>query len=319
MAKDDDHRIDEEALVWIARETSGEFTQRDRERLRTWLVQSDRHLRAYAEARALWQDLEGLRGRPVVSDLLLSLDQAQAARGHRRRRQVVAMSLAASVLLSLLVLGLYPVHWWRADHTTTAGERRSISLPDGSTVHLNSQSALAVDYTQSERRIELLAGEAEFEVSPDRRPFVVEAGPARIQALGADFLVRIETEAITVSVIENTVQVQHSDSYAARTVSAGRKLRCDGHRLGAIEAADPRRLTAWRRGKLIFESAPLAEVIAEINRHRPGRVVLMSPQLGSHRVSGVFAIDKIDSVLARIEETLPVRSFDLAGRYVVLY
>lgn len=130
---------------------------------------------------------------------------------------------------------------------------------------------------------------------------------------------RIEAESITVSVIENTVEVQHSDFAAARTVSARRKLRCDEHQLGAIEAADPRRLTAWRRGKLIFESTPLDEVIAEINRHRPGRVVLMSPQLGRHRVSGVFAIDKIDIVLARIGETLPVRSFDLAGRYVVLY
>lgn len=185
MSKDDDDRLDEEALAWIARETSGEFTDRERVSLRTWLAQSDRHLRAYAEARALWQDMEGLRGRPVVSDLLLSLDQAQAARGHRRRRPVVAMSLAASVLLSLLLLGLHPVLW--ADHATSAGERRSVSLPDGSTVHLNSQSALSLDYTETERGIELIEGEAEFEVSPDPRPFVVEAGPARIQALGTDF------------------------------------------------------------------------------------------------------------------------------------
>ncbi|MGH4001375.1 MAG: FecR family protein [Pseudonocardiaceae bacterium] len=170
------------------------------------------------------------------------------------------------------------------------------------------------------RRIELLAGEAEFVVRADaRRPFVVEAGAVRIETLGTDFLVRRDAEGTTVAVVESAVQVHHARGDGAETVRAGEQIRCDDRRLGAVRPADLARSTAWRRGKLVFESTPLAEVVAEINRHRPGHVALMSSELRTHRVSGVFAIDRIDTVLAVISETLPVRSQSVAGRYVVLY
>lgn len=74
--------------------------------------------------------------------------------------------------------------------------------------------------------------------------------------------------------------------------------------------------TAWQRGKLIFEATPLSVVIDEINRYRPGRVVLLNETLSRHPVSGVFDLHRLDAALSTIEQTLPVTTYRLFDRFV---
>jgi len=211
---------------------------------------------------------------------------------------------------------------WNADYQTATGEQQTVTLSDGSSVYLNAASALNQNYSPGQRRIEMLAGEAEFKVSKDKsRPFIVVADNQEIKALGTDFVVKITSQGIKVSVVESAVQVsQHGQSGVAPVpVHTGEQVYIPaGQRPDPIAAMNISHASPWRSNRLIFESEPLAQVVEDINRYRPGHVFL-SPSLGELRVSGVFSIQEIDNLLGVIGKTLPVKSVALAGSYVVLY
>lgn len=212
---------------------------------------------------------------------------------------------------------------WNADYQTAIGEQQTVTLADGSSVYLNAASALNQSYSREQRRIELLAGEAEFKVSKDKgRVFIVVADNQEIKALGTDFVVKVTGQGIKVSVVESAVQVSQpgQSSIEPVTVNTGEQVNIPaGQRPDPIAAINITHASPWRSNRLIFESEPLAQVVEDINRYRPGHVFLSHPSLGNLKVSGVFSIQEIDSLLGVIGKTLPVKSVALGKRYVVLY
>jgi len=231
------------------------------------------------------------------------------------------LAACAALLSALAVIPQLP--FWLADYSTGSGEIRAIALEDGSTVHLNTASAVSVDYTQANRSIRLLAGEAEFVVQKNpARPFVVTAGDETVRALGTAFIVRREAGTVTVTQVENRVEITAAQSDPGRKVvlHPGERLqRRSGQPLPEAYAVNAGKAEAWRRGKLIFESAPLDEVIAEINRYRPGAVLLMGRKNAKLPVSGVFDLYQLDRMLAVIEQTLPVKALRVGGGVVLVY
>jgi len=312
--------IEEHAYQWLARMTSGAASAEDRLALGQWLEEDALHRQAYDEAVELWQQLGQLAGRPLPR-LADAGRQPRPLSGRPRRVGRRVLMACAALLSALAVIPRLP--FWLADYTTGNGEIRAIALEDGSTIHLNTASAVSVDYTQSERSIRLLAGEAEFVVqkNPDR-PFVVIAGDESVRALGTAFIVRREAGLVTVTQIENRVEITAAQSDPGRKVilHPGEGLRRrSGQPLPASFAVDAGKAEAWRRGKLIFESAPLDEVIAEINRYRPGAVLLMGRKNAELPVSGVFDLHQLNRVLAVIEQTLPVKALRVGGGVVLVY
>ncbi|WP_241653246.1 FecR family protein [Pseudomonas alkylphenolica] len=261
--------LSDDALDWQVLLHSGNASEADRARYQRWCQLSPAHAEAAREAQALWGDLGHTQ---AAAELKTAAP--------RRRRWGTAM--AASLVLALVGYG----GWQQApallaDYHTSVGQQQRITLADGSQVLLNSGSALSVDFSNDQRRVMLKAGEALFEPASDSRPFVVEAGNETLQGSGAVFSVR-------------------RDGSSNRVVVAQGEARV-GERVLPV-TADARALTAWQRGKLIFNGKPLREVLAELERYQHGRIVLSDPQLAAMQVSGVFDLDDPHGLLRTLEQ-----------------
>ncbi len=335
--------LEDEALAWLMRSTSGGFSVSDGRLLEQWLAQSDAHRRAYAEAKRLWQGLGELQESPVIAARMAQAPNSGKAQEQTPHDAIAAekpitpkpyrivqarrLSFAVAACLAMLAVFINPdpesLSRWLAEHHTATGEQRTLVLADGSTVYLNSASAVDTDYSPEQRRVELIAGEAEFVVAKDKaRPFIVVADGQQIKALGTDFIVKKQGEVISVTVVESAVQVSQPASFDIEPVVLHPGERVDavyGKQPGKAKTVNAGRARAWRENRLVFEGETLDNVVAEINRYRPGHVFLSDRTLASYRVSGVFHIDRIDKVLAVIDQTLPVKSISLGRRFVLLY
>lgn len=330
-------QIEDEALAWLMRTTSGNITAQQQQGLADWLNQSDAHRSAFEDAQNLWQGLGELRERPLIGKNRIkptngvitpeknAAQQQNSYAHHKALSPRMTFAAAACLALFAVLFNAVPNTWrlWQAEYHTAVGEQQTIILSDGSTVYLNSGSALDPDYSPEQRRIHLLAGEAEFVVSKDKnRPFIVVADGQEIKALGTDFLVRKQDQGIGVTVVESSVQVSQPELSAIAPVvlHPGEHLFSKtGQQPDPITTVDSDNARSWRFNRLIFESESLDKVIAEINRYRSGHVFLGRPSLANYRVSGVFNINELDTLLTVINKTLPVKSFALSERYVVLY
>lgn len=329
---DEQEQLEQEAVAWVVRLTSGDATNSDRRAVESWRHLSPAHDQAFQKVERLWI---GIGVEPLKNQLLaaeewatlgsttvgvLSAEKTMNQQGGRRpwiRWGAVAASLGALAVTLTLTSGVFPLLW--TDARTGTGEQLSIPLNDGSQIFLNTQAAVSVRYSETTRQIDLLAGEAAFRVAKDAaRPFVVQAQDGQVRAVGTEFLVRRTTEAVVVTVTEGVVDVSAPGAHAGSPtrVHAGQRVWYSSNGVSQIEPVDIPTVTAWQRGKLIFEAAPLTTVLEEINRYRPGRVVLLNETLAYHRVSGVFELDRLDTAVTTIEQTLPVTTIRLTNRLV---
>nr|WP_314482484.1 sigma-70 family RNA polymerase sigma factor [uncultured Pseudomonas sp.] len=252
-----------------------------RERLQI-LDQALLQLPPKARQALLLNRVEGLTQKQVaqrlgVSESMVAKYIGQALRHCRGwlHRAGVAASLA-------LLLGGWTA-WqqapaWFSDYHTSVGERRLLTLPDGTRVTLNSASAVKVAFNAHERRVVVVAGEALFETSADTRPFVVQTAGQPVSGTGARFSVRRDGHAVL-------------GQGAARQGTEPLSVALD---------ADAQ--MAWQRGKLIFNGKPLGQVLAELERYRHGRIVLSDQQLATLQVSGVFDLDDPQAMLRTLEQ-----------------
>ncbi|WP_168220430.1 FecR family protein [Azospirillum thermophilum] len=312
----------EEAARRLVRLHSDAVTDAERRDTEAWLAARPENRKAFDSLRAVWSALDLLPGSGAAA-------AAVPLPGHRfpgRRlsgRLAPPALLAAGLALAAL-FGPATLDRLRSDHSTVAGERRTVTLADGSQVQLNTDSAIAVDFSGRNRRVTLRRGEAFFTVTPDRsRPFEVVAMGAVTRVVGTRFAVRRMDEVTRVAVEEGTVEVR---------CPAGIATPEDGLRLTAGEAARYRsdacptreagvnvaRATAWRDGRVVFDDRSLREVVDELNRYRPGPILLLAPDLAQRRVTGVFDIGDPDRALSAIEQVLPVRVRRVAGYLAIV-
>lgn len=324
-----------EAQAWLRRLTSGAATQRDLEGFRRWQQASDANAQAFAEARRLWKALD-----PAIGQMLAQQPQLRAAHRPAAPRSVLprraflgaAMSAAGVAGVAAAVyppLGLWPsVSEWNADFRTATGEQRAVVLADGVDLVLNTQTSVQRQ-TRDGRTvgIDLIAGEAAVDLSavaggapgttpgttsgvtpgPAGAPFHVVAGAGRIDARAGRFEVRYLDGSACVTCIEGKLSVAHA--MGSRVLQAHQQVVYDAASIGGAADVAPADASAWRTGVLVFRQTPLSRVVAEINRYRPGRVVLLARGLADRAVSGRFAIAALDTVLVQIQ-----RSYDLDAR-----
>lgn len=304
---------------WFARRTCGLMTSEDEARLAVWLAADPLHERAFRRA-------------AVVYDALGAAFPAEAgARRSRRgrgagkrptRRQGIALgaSLAVATVLGVVVLDLPPR--LATDAATGVGEHRLVALADGSTVLLNTDSAIAIDYG-AQRKIRLLRGEAAFTVAPDpARPFRVETSGGSAVALGTRFIVHRIGDGARVTVTEHVVRVARPvhgrpgavDVDEGHAVTYGRKGVSSPTAVAVEDEA------AWTRGRLRFVDRPLGEVVTELNRYHKGRIVLLGGDVKTLKVSGVFDVDDPAGAVEVVRASLGLRARRLVGdRWIVLH
>ncbi|MDR3493347.1 MAG: FecR domain-containing protein [Ancalomicrobiaceae bacterium] len=310
-------RLDREAHAWVTLLVSGEANVRDAEAVRQWREQSPAHEAAYAAAIGRWRDfgLVGPKVRaradlPVWTPPLIS------------RRAVLggAGALVASVVGYAFVrppLELWPsLSELTADYRTATGEQRSIVLAGDISVRMNSQTSIAVPSSGGDGdHVRLIAGEAAFDRT-SQRTLEVLAGDGRTIAHQARFDVRNVGSTVCVTCFDGDLRVEIAEQVA--TVGTNRQVSYDARGLQPAVAVDPGEAKAWQDGFLIFHLTPLTDVIAEINRYRPGKVILMNPSLGRNPVNGRFSIRRIDEVLTWIEYAFDAKPHALPGGILLL-
>jgi transmembrane sensor len=328
---DKDIRLDldpvkDEALQWVERLTSGRATPSDAEALQRWRRQSTAHAAAFTEASKLWKNI-GSAGRNLRLRGEASAELASASRSMGRRAFLTggATALAATAAYGIVrpPLGLWP-SWEEltADYRTATGEQRELTLNDSVMVRLNTKTSLSVQSADgSVGQIRLVAGEASFTaMKQSANPLVVLAADGRTIAQGARFDVRhldgSAGRSVCITCIEGNVRVEQHDDSAV--IGSGQQLRYDGYKLGPTTAVDPTIVTAWQHGVLIFRATPLVEVVEEINRYRPGKVVVVNEALGRSPVSGRFRIDHMEEIFDRLEKGFGAKFRTLPAGIVLL-
>lgn len=314
--------IDEQAVAWFVRLRSDTLPEEDRRAFESWRRQSPAHALAFDEVRRLWNDPSLKAAAASAAAVEAVLPQARRRTSARTRRlwQWVAVA-TTSVLVIVAVYQLDIAVRLKADHRTATGEQLQVELPDRSTATLNTKSAIAVSFEGMARTVRLLDGEAFFQVEPDRdRPFLVEGQQVVSRAVGTKFLVRRQSNEIRVTVIEGIVEVASTEGgWEPLQLTAGRQTAVDSHMLGPVREVDVQAVTAWLRGRLVFENVRLAEVIDEIRRYYRGVIVIWGPTIGDIRVSGSYTLADPDEILTTLAQTLPIHMTRLGSRVVAFF
>lgn len=298
------------AVAWWIDLQSEDADEALRRHWQRWLARDEMHRRAWARLEAVGARLngrvhEGLAGVPGAS-ALVQVALAEAAPSRRR-------ALGAALLAVLAGGAAWELHddpavqARLADLGTGVGERRRLVLADGTRLALNSGSAVDLRYGAAERRLVLRRGEILVETARDaaRRPFVVQTGAGELRPLGTRFRVRDHGDEFELAVYEGAVEVRPATG-AARVLAAGEQARFDAAGVGPRQAADAD-AAAWVDGMLVASGLRLDEFLAELGRHRRGRLDC-APEVAALRVSGSYPLADVERVLATLPAVLPVRA-----------
>lgn len=329
-AEQDEEAIHAQAAEWIVMLSADDAEERMRAQadFSAWKAASPRHAAAAKQMENVLQQLQMVRQQNGDSarPARVALDAALQP----KRRIGRSMHQVASVLLLLCCTAYFFAKVWLpayplADLSTGKGEWRTSSLPDGSRITLNSDSAINVHYTPTQRRVELVHGEILADVAKDaNRPFVVETRNGTVRARGTRFVVKLEEDASWLSMLESSVEVRtrqqiKSESGTGTAFSAGDRVRFDAERLGPVTHIDVRSVSeAWARHQLVATNQTLGDVIRELARHRPGHIYYDAKALDGIRISAVLPLDDTDNALQLLCNNFPELRVRTLTRYLVL-
>ena len=337
----DSRRIEHAAAEWLARRDRDDWSARDERAFEDWLEASTRHRVEFLRVQAAWREAgrlqalaAGLPGGTVpprgawTIGALVPATYVRAARGTqpaRRWRYALAAGFALVATGSALWFGWQLGGRSEADYASMLGQVQAVTLADGSNVVLSSNSRLHVRMTRGERDVELLEGEAYFDVAHDAgRPFVVSSGGRRATAVGTRFSVRSDAQDVRVVVTEGKVRFDAPPGADGRATpvsllpagsvaTAGR----NGVFVRSLPVAEAERYLEWRSGFLTFDDTSLANAAAEFNRFNTRKLELADAAIGDLRVGGNFRWANVDSFVKLLEMGFPVRAERLPDRTVL--
>lgn len=316
----------ETAARWFSQARNPDFGPEQQQALATWLAEKPEHRAEYAALERIWE-AAGALDPARLRRLATSGDQegpgiSAPAAGKPVRARAALCAATAAIAVGAAWFGWhlhgqpgqFPANpashvIGQTEYRTATGERRTVMLLDGSRIELNTRTHLVVRMAaQGERDVDLLDGEAMFDVAHDAsRPFVIRAGSGKVTVTGTRFDVHRTPSRTQVIVESGSVIVQGSDGKPPARLSAGLGTSVDSR--GAVAATatvDLAAALAWRTGKLVFNDAPLVSVAAEVSRYRRQPVRIADEATGAIRMSSVFSADDTDGLLAALPRMLPV-------------
>lgn len=296
--------VEREASEWIARLDADDVSAEDRARFAVWRHSHPLHARAYEELLGTWRELT--QAAPATHAVAATAPIQRTSAWYRTQRWP-RIALAMSGMVAAVLLGFYLHSLTMAARFETApGERATLSLPDGSSLQLNSDSRVHVDYSLRSRVVHLERGEAFFTVAHNvNRPFWVTAGDTRVRAVGTAFGVYRNGKGVEVTVHEGTVKL------GSALLTAGEQAQLDGRvtttrKLSEHELA---RAAAWQNGWVYVENKKLCDVISELNRYTPRQLVVEDAQLCLLSVGGAFQANPqgAEALLIMLEQNFGAR------------
>ncbi|MBL8268609.1 FecR family protein [Steroidobacter sp.] len=347
------HDIEVRAGSWLAKRESGKWSAEDEARFQQWLEASIANRVAFLRQEGAWEHasrLQALKGdsapgtlpspdswrlSPFVSDgsTRSQSPDAKAKSIESSRRWWFPRALAASVLVAVAA-GALIWHFTSLGpyYRTPVGGLASVPMKDGSKVTLNTDSAIRMAVTETERRVELERGEVFFEVAKDpNRPFVVSAGNKRVVAVGTKFSVHRVGNDLRVFVTEGKVRLEEGSSSVAQSATP---VRGDSNAMllvaGTItRAADSGVIVqekplpevedylSWRLGFLTFRDIPLAEAVAEFNRYNERQIFIQDRSVAEIRFSGKVRPTSFEGFVRLLEDALPIHAEHVNDRIVL--
>jgi transmembrane sensor len=319
----------EEAVRWQVR--LAESPELYAEELSSWLAQDPRNREAWRSAQASWDFL----GEHATSPAVISLRRAALAYASNTiRSQAVSSRLrrfpawvATAAVVFMAVSALTAWYLQRPDSYRTAlGERRVVTLADGSQITLDSSSEVMVRYSANARALTLVRGQARFDVTHDvERPFTVTANGRRVVAtgtafdvdlLGSDFLVTlIEGHVVVLPQSKPVGSAERTSATRARSsdspsiaLDAGQQLVMSSHAAPRVTPVDIDRVMAWERGKIVFNDEPLASVVERMNRYISRRIDVADERVAALRISGMFHVGDVRGFVSTLTTYLPVKA-----------
>ncbi len=327
--------INQQACAWIAK-LHGEPSAKDLQNFRAWMAQSPAHKTEVRQLAKLWGELDVLTELAVVQEPLST--QSTSARLFDKVAALIKLPnwnrpLAAMVIATLVAVLALPIiiDINKTTYSTDIGEQELITLRDGSTVLLNTNSSIRVDYSLETRNISLLSGQAHFEVTKDNtRPFKVYAGKGLVRAVGTAFSVYLQPDIIEVTVTEGTIELSAVAPAPAPTnqpeteptapsktitklslVTAGQNATMDQDTssIDSIEVIDAPEIVqklAWHQGLLRFSGDPLEDVVAEISRYTDLSIVILDPEIRDLRIGGFFKVGETEKMFQALETSFGI-------------
>ncbi|MGH8200888.1 MAG: FecR family protein [Steroidobacteraceae bacterium] len=354
MTRRIDPQLLEQAAAWRARLADAHDLRC--EAFSSWFAQDPRNREAWRAVQAPWDMLGQHAAAPGVIEL------RRAALGHAHNtvrsnlwpKRFRRPAMLATAAVGLLAAGAF-LFWqqYRPDAFQTGfGERRVVTLSDGSQITLDSRSEVTVRYTADARTLTLARGQARFDVAHDvARPFTVTAEGHKVVATGTAFDVDLLGPKLLVTLLSGHVVVLPQSAatvpWIPRAASEGtgsatpagaesRSLSAAGNAVDRIyldpgeqlvmsssgaprvSHVDIERVTAWERGEIVFDNEPLASVIQRMNRYGPRHIMVGADRAASLRISGVFHEGDVDGFVSTIAAYLSVRAHELPDGDVVL-
>ncbi|WP_455830784.1 FecR family protein [Pseudomonas fluorescens] len=290
--------IDAQAANWFARNRN-DADRVDRKAFAAWQA-NPAHARAYAEFEQLWTDLAQLQ--PLNKPVALP-----------RRKPVwrPALAVAAALLCAVLAPHLgAPRALYHAQVAGHAKGMRTLHLPDGSTLYVNANTRIRVDFTAHQRILHLDKGQLYIEVAADQeRPLYVQAGEANVRVVGTGFDVRRSEQQLVVSVAHGQVAFEPDRKHPAALLQARQRASYQYAKgtlhqqtLNAEDVAD------WRSGHLAFRNRELASLIDELSLYRPQAPLQVSKAVARLKVSGNLDVNDPDALLNALPALLPVKT-----------
>lgn len=336
---DTHRRIAEQAAEWLLTLQSEDLTQEQRTGLVEWLCESPHHVAALFRicelqrdlARfAKWREIAPLT-RKSPSKIMRLVPKRPVTPSLAGRRWGRAAALAASVVVVCLVGWLGFARLGHQEFSTQAGERREITLADGSVMDLSPDTDVAVRYRAHERLLTLDHGEAVFHVAKDRsRPFIVEAARTRVRAVGTIFRVQRTVRHVCVSVVEGVVAVSEEPLAWHRSLGPAPPLpllslaaneqvsiNVSGI-ISAVHWTDVNAAGATGSNRLTFEDQTVADVANRFNGRNRIQIEISDPSLAARRISGIFPPDDPQSFVAFLQVAADVQVSQRDSTHILL-
>lgn len=314
-----DNDIEVKAGEWLARLDRHDLSAQVVAEFDQWKGADVRHAAAYARLAAAWQALDRVQALHPAPNTPIQDDYLNDGRHRvRNRRVAVGFALAASVMIAAAALWILRARPATDVYATTKGGFQRIVLKDHSAVELNTDTMLRVELGPNMRKIELLRGEASFEVAHDvTRPFVVSAGQTAVLAVGTRFNVRKLDSTVEVTVDEGRVMVGAPDELehgrnagllASPVLVAGQSAVAGsgGLTLKALPQDAIARKLAWQNQMLAFDGDRLSEVVVQFNRYNDRQLVIVDPAIAALKVGGFFKPTNLDAFVSVLESNFGV-------------
>lgn len=304
----------------VARRNGKSWSEADEQALNAWLAESMAHRIAFWRLESIWSRADRLNA-------LRPLAQAKAVPATNPRKRIASFAFAAAAVAGIVVLGLSTNLLWNqprvASYATPIGGRETIRLADGTTIELNTNTVVRTAFSESRRTVELVRGEAFFQVRHDERcPFVLLAANHRVIDLGTKFLAREDGASFKVVLIEGSAKVETgiaTNNAKSVLLKPGDEAVATAHDLTITRKSDKQLESelGWQRGVLVFQRATLVEVAREYNRYNSRKIVIADTKAGARLITATLPTNDVKGFARMAKNFLGLHVEEREGEIVI--